>query len=349
MLDALAQAMRESDRLRFWLDAHAPRLGEGPLELAPLAGGQANAVFRLSRGQESTVLRRPPASPRPASNRSLAREARVLGALTATPVPTPALIAFCDDLEVLGVNFLIMEHVEGWLGRRPIPPFDAPGAERRQMPVALVEGLALLAQQDHEALGLGDYGKPEGFLERQVDRWLSELDSYRTSENYAGRPIPGLAYVTDWLRANTPPMQRPGIIHGDYSLANVLYRNAPPTRVAAIIDWEMSTIGDPLLDLGWLLYAYNGREQRTPPAGTFDPTDFPFRQDLAEHYAAISGRSIEHLRYYLILAQFKLGVIMERNYARSLIGRQDPARGEYSKHHVLRLFAKAEAMARGEE
>jgi aminoglycoside phosphotransferase (APT) family kinase protein len=213
----------------------------------------------------------------------------------------------------------------------------------------LVGGIAELARLDHEAIGLADFGRPEGFLERQVDRWLGELASYRASENYVGREIPGLAYVTDWLRANTPATSVPGIIHGDYSLANVFFRNDPPTRLAAIIDWEMSTIGDPLLDLGWLLYAFNGRDQKMPPAGTFDPSDFPYREEMAERYAAISGRSIEHLRYYLVLAQFKLGIIMERNYARSLNGRQDRERGEYSRQHVLRLFAKAETMARGQE
>jgi len=341
-------ALLAPSRLEPWLDIHVPQLGDGPLCAELLAGGVANAVYRITRGGEAAVLRRPPASPRPASNRNIAREARVLGALTGTGVPCPQLHGFCEDPEVLGVNFLVMEHVEGWLGRRPIAPFDRPGPERHAMPFALVEGLAELAQQDYRALDLDGFGKPEYFLERQVDRWLAELASYKDSENYAGREIPGLAYVTDWLRANTPAMTTPGIIHGDYSLANVFFRNDPPTRLAAIIDWEMSTIGDPLLDLGWLLYAYNGRDQKTPPAGTFDPTDFPTRDDLAEHYAAVSGRSIAHLTYYLILAQFKLGVIMERNYARSLIGRQNRERGEYSRQHVLRLFAKAEAMARGE-
>lgn len=337
------------ERLTPWLDQHAPELGDGPLEMELLAGGQANLVYRISRGGAAAVLRRPPASPRPSSNKSIAREARILGALNPTEVPCPRLYGFCDDPDILGVNFLVMAHIDGWLGRRPIPPFDRPGPERHAIPFALVEGLALLARQDYQTLGLEGFGKPDNFLERQVDRWLAELASYRESENYAGRDIPGLAYVTDWLRANTPPMGTAGIIHGDYSLANVLYRNEPPTRLAAIIDWEMSTIGDPLLDLGWLLYAYNGRDQKTPPAGTFDPADFPTREALAEHYAELSGRSIEHMTYYLVLAQFKLGIIMERNYARSLIGRQNKERGEYSKHHVLRLFAKAEAMARGIE
>jgi aminoglycoside phosphotransferase (APT) family kinase protein len=336
-------------RLEAWLETRLPDLGAGPLRAQMLTGGKTNAVFSITRGGKTGVLRRPPASPRPSSEKVIAREARVLSALEGSGVPAPRVYAFCDDRSVLGVTFYVMERIEGWLGRHPPPPFDRPGPERSATAYALVEGIAQLARVDYRAVGLEGFGEPEGFLLRQVDRWLAELRSYKQSEQYAGREIPGLAYVTDWLRANVPAMSAPGILHGDYSLANVIFQPEPPARLAAMIDWELSTIGDPLLDLGWLLYAFNDRDQKTPPAGTFDPTDFPYRADLAERYAEVSGRSIENLKYYLILAQFKLGIIMERHYARSLVGRNDPVRGEYSRQHVLRLFAKAEAMARGIE
>jgi aminoglycoside phosphotransferase (APT) family kinase protein len=335
--------------LEAWLDGHVPELGSGPLRAKMLAGGGSNAVFLIARDRAAAVLRRPPAAPRPSSNSVLAREARVLAALAGTRAPAPRVHGFCDDHAVLGVSFLIMDFIDGWMGRQPPPPFDKPGPDRSAVADALVDGLASLARVDYRAAGLDGFGKPEGFLERQVDRWVAELASYKNSENYAGRNIPGLAFVVGWLRDNTPESYTVGILHGDYSLANTLYRREPPARLAAIIDWELSTIGDPLLDLGWLLYAFNGRDQKTPPAGTFDPSDFPTREALAERYAEATGLGIENLRYYLILAQFKLAVIMERHYARSLIGRNDPARGEYSRLHVLRLIAKAEAMARGVE
>jgi aminoglycoside phosphotransferase (APT) family kinase protein len=177
---------------------------------------------------------------------------------------------------------------------------------------------------------------------------MSQLASYKESEAYEQRDIPGLAYVADWLKANTPPMSKPAIIHGDYSLANAMFHHGAPARLAAMIDWELATIGDPLLDLGWVLYAYRGRDERTPPSGYFDPTDFPYREDLAEYYAERTGRSLEHLTYYMVLAQFKLGVIMERQYARILNGRQSIEVAGDAGAFVVRLIGKAHAMARGE-
>jgi len=347
--DGTFSELLDASTLEPWLDVNLPTLGSGPLRAKVATGGRSNAVFFIDRGGPVAILRRPPAVPRPTSNKVLEREVRVLSALGSTKVPAPRVQAFCSDHAVLGVSFYVMDRIEGWPGRNPPPPFDKPGRQRRAIAEALVDGLAELAAVDYRAVGLEGFGKPQGFLERQVDRWVAELASYKESENYPGRDIPGLDYVIGWLRGNTPDRYRIGIIHGDYSLANSLFRYDPPARLAAIIDWELSTIGDPLLDLGWALYAFNGRNQKTPPAGTFDPSDFPSREDLAERYADKIGIDIGHLQYYLILAQFKLAVLMERHYARSLIGRNDPARGEYSRLHVLRLVAKAEVMARGLE
>lgn len=336
-------------RLTEWLDQHLPQLGDGKLTGRQFAGGMSNAVFGLERGSGMFVLRRPPKVPRPDSFKIISREARLLKALGGTDVPHPRFMGYCEDESVIGVPFYIMAMVEGWLGHeegRPYPePFDK-GENHRLVPFALVDAVAKLANVDYVAVGLNDFGKPEGFLERQVDRWRSQMESYRKSEGYAGRVIPGYDYAGDWLRANTPTTTRYGIIHGDYSLANALFAWDTPPRVAAMIDWELATVGDPLLDLGWLLYAYRGRNDKTPPAGYFDASTFPYREELAEHYAAQTDLPIENLTYYMVLAQYKLATIMERHYARSVTGTQTNEASQWAGEFVLRLAAKAEEMAR---
>lgn len=341
------------DPLRFaaWADASLPELGSGPVSHRILAGGASNIVVQIRRDGAPMVLRRPPKTPRPDSIKIIAREAEVLGALKTTDVPHPAFKRYCEDASVLGAPFYVMAMVDGFLGYplEQLPaPYDQPGEVRASLAFALVDGIARLANVDFRAVGLEGFGKPEGFLERQTTRWMSQLASYKESEGYEQRDIPGLNYVADWLKANTPPMSAPGIIHGDYSLANAMFQHGTPARLAAMIDWELATIGDPLLDLGWVLYGYRGRNERTPPSGYFDATTFPYREDLAEYYAERTGRSIEHLTYYMVLAQFKLGVIMERQYARILNGRQTIEVAGDAGAFVLRLIAKAHAMARGE-
>ena len=195
----------------------------------------------------------------------------MLKVLASSDVPHPRFHAYCEDDGVIGAPFYLMSMVDGWLGyvegRENPPPFNSP-EHKRQQAYALVDGIVRLAKVDYLAAGLNDFGRPEGFLERQVGRWLSLLASYKESENYAGREIPGLSYAADWLRANTPNVaSAPGIIHGDYSFANALFERAPPLRLSAMIDWELTTIGDPLLDLGWCyMHFADATRQRRPPA-----------------------------------------------------------------------------------
>lgn len=199
---------------------------------------------------------------------------------------------------------------------------------------------------DYKAVGLETFGKPENFLERQVDRWLGQLESYKTADNYAGRPIEGMDYLGDWLRANRPETRNIGIIHGDYSFANSMYHYGEPPRLAAMIDWELATIGDTMLDVGSVLYGFRGRDDTSPAVGFFGPEDFPVREDLAEAYAEATGRSVEHLNFYVILAIFKLAAIMEGHVARGLAGKSDPGQVQYNADFVDRITAKAVALAR---
>lgn len=336
--------------LERWLDAHVPQLGDGPLAATRLQGGVSNAVYRVTRGGESAVLRRPPKVPRPDSERVIEREARVLKALTGGDVPAPALIAYCDDPSVTGVKFYLMELIDGFRLTRtaedPPPYDDKTSPAYRDLAYALVSGVSRLAMVDYKAVGLEGFGKPENFLERQVDRWLGQLESYKTADNYAGRTIEGMDYLGDWLRANRPETRHVGIIHGDYSFANSMYRYGEPPRLAAMIDWELATIGDTMLDLGSVLYGFRGRNDTTPAVGFFGPEDFPYREDLAEAYAEATGRSVDRLTFYVVLAIFKLAAIMEGHVARGLAGKQDPSQIEYNAGFVDRITAKAVALAR---
>lgn len=339
---------RELER---WADQHLPSLGDGPLQATRLTGGSSNAVFRITRGGESAVLRRPPRTPRPDSERILGREARILSALNGTKVRAPHILAWCADRDVIGVSFYVMDHVDGWgfYGDGPLPPpYDDPAADRSELAFELVRGLAELSRIDHCAVGLENFGRSENFLARQVERWLGQLASYRETEGYAGRPLPGLDYVTDWLKANIPETPRLGIIHGDYGFANTLFDKRQTGKLAAIIDWELSTIGDPLLDLGWTVYGFRPADSGgvAPPPELFDPAPFPPREDLIALYGELSGLPTDNVDYYIVLAQFKLATLLERKYAESLAGKMPRQQGEFFGRLTLNLLSCAEQIAK---
>jgi aminoglycoside phosphotransferase (APT) family kinase protein len=336
-------------RLTAWLDVHLPGLGSAPLELKRLRGaGASNEIIELRRGGAPVILRRPPNPPRDASNRIMLREFRVLSALQGTPVPHAEPLAVCDDASVVGANFYIMEKIDGFTPMDPLPePFASDPATRRGLGFELIDALAALANVDYRAIGLGDFGKPEGFLERQVERWLGQLASYKGTPGYAARTLPGLDDVTGWLTANTPPMSAPGVLHGDYQFINVMFRHGAPAKLAAIVDWEQATIGDPLLDLGWVLSGWS--DPGEPLArGSYlkDRAGHATRHELAERYAAATGRSIAHLDYYVVLAKFKLAALLEGHYARACAGKGDKQMGDIMGALSLGLIADAAAIVR---
>ena len=251
----------------------------------------------------------------------------MLTALDGTPVPHPAPVALCTDESVIGARFYVMGFVDGFCPRDPLPPpFDTDLRTRRELGFELVDALAHLAEVDWEAHGLTGFGRPDGYLERQVERWLGQLSTYRTRE------IPHLEEVAGWLRDHVPPMGEPGILHGDYQLINTLFAPGAPARLAAIVDWEQSTIGDPLVDLGWLLAGWHhaGEEPSFTAAYLADRRGFATRADLAERYAHRTRRSLDHLDWYRVLALFKLACVLEGHYAKF-------ARGE-SEHEIHERF-----------
>jgi aminoglycoside phosphotransferase (APT) family kinase protein len=329
------------ERLASWMDDQG--LSGAPIcEAELLSGGTQNILLRFERGGRRFVLRRPPAHLRRNSNETMRREARVLAAIAATDVPHPRLIAACPDEDVIGASFYLMEPVEGFNPTGGLPALHASDpAIRRAMGLALVDGIATLGAVDYRAVGLEGFGRPEGYLERQVSRWRSQLEGYREFEGYAGPEIPGVEHVADWLERNRPRDFQPGILHGDYHLSNVMYRPDGP-ELAAIVDWELSTIGDPLLDLGWLLATWPG--EGGPSAGTVavKPWDgFPSADELVARYRERSQRDLEAIGWYGVLACYKLGIILEGTHARASAGKAAKATGDVLHATTLALFERA--------
>ena len=337
------QDLVDLDRLIPWMDVQG--LGSGPIENPQqLAGGTQNILLRFERAGRAYVLRRSPASPRGDGDATNRREARVLGALAGSGVPHPALIAACSSKEVIGGAFYLMEPVEGFNAVVGMPDLHRNDpAVRRAMGFALVDGALALARVDHKAVGLADFGKAEGFLERQVPRWRAWLDSYRDYEGWPGPDfIPGLDKVADWLARNRPQSFTPGIMHGDYHLANVMYRNNGP-GLAAIVDWELATIGDPLVDMGWIMATWPDPDGAQTAGTIAQPWDgFPKIEELMAHYQAHSARDASNLKWYGVLGCYKLGIILEGSFARACAGKAPKATGDKLHTNCIRLFQRAE-------
>ncbi|MXQ68152.1 phosphotransferase [Actinomadura rayongensis] len=323
----------------------------GPFEdVAPLTGGTQNVLVRFRRGGGDYVLRRGPRHLRARTNEVLRREARVLTALNDTDVPAPRLIAACPDETVMnGAVFYLMTPVDGFNASVTLPePHASDSKIRREMGLNAARALSALGSVDHEAAELGDYGRPDGFLERQVGRWTAELESYSELDGYPGPEIPGFAGVARWLEDNRPTTWRPGVMHGDYHLANLMFSPAGPD-VAAIVDWEMSTIGDPLLDLGWLLATWPGEDAESAllagPLGAAGglPAPDELVAAYAERPAATAGRDLSAITWYAVLACFKLGIVLEGTHARACAGKASKSTGDLLHAITLGLFRRAHA------
>lgn len=328
------------DALAGWMDGQG--LGGPPISNPRLlAGGTQNLILMFERGGRRFVLRRPSAHPRPAANDTIRREMRVLGALADTDVPHPRLIAACAREDVLGATFYLMEPIDGFNVTVGMPALHAGDpAMRRAMGFALVDGIARLGRVDHVALGLADFGRAEGYLERQVSRWRKQLDGYVEHAGWPGpHVLPGVEKVGLWLEANRPASFAPGILHGDYHLANVMYRNDGP-ELAAIVDWELATIGDPLIDLGWVLTTWPRGDD--PTSMKIEPWDgFPAAGELLDYYRDNSARDLSAIDWYVVLACYKLGILLEGTSARALAGKADKATGERFHARSVALFQRA--------
>jgi aminoglycoside phosphotransferase (APT) family kinase protein len=345
--------LADPDRLTGWLDIHVPALGDGPLAIKKIHGGTSNVILSLNRGGDTMILRRPPATPPPGSEKSIMREARVLTALRPTDVPHPYCHGKCADPDVIGAPFYVMELVEGWpadLRDGKIydrAPFDQP-PHAWGIPFAMVDGLIALAKVDYKAVGLAEFGHPDNFLERQVDRWERQIKSYKQLYDHEFRDLPGYELLRDWLLANIPDDFRPGIIHGDVGTPNALFAFDAPCRLTALIDWELSTIGDPLLDLAW--FSSGLRDARlpghVPEKALYNVGAWPTRQELMDHYSAGTGRDMASFDYFLLLAMFKSGCILEYKVAQANKGILPAETGRFFDRLVRGSFTEAEKLIR---
>jgi aminoglycoside phosphotransferase (APT) family kinase protein len=332
------------DALQRWLTEHVK--GDPPLTMERLgeATGVANALFDVVWGDRHLVLRRGPAAKVTASAGDTMRERRLLAALADTDVRHPRLVAACEDPSVIGAPFILMERIDGFTPIEPLPaPFDHDPSARRGLGTEMVDALAELGLVDWRAVGLVGFGKPDGFLARQVDRWLWQFDSYRTRE------IPELDTVTEWLREHLPDPGPIGIMHGDYSMFNVMFSHRASAHLAAILDWDTATIGEPLMDLGLLLARWDEEGEQPTMLGSYDVANrwgLPSRAELAARYAERTAFDLTHIRYYEVLSLFKLGVIMEGHYANT-VTQGDPTGGQFTTMS-FDIIGDAARIARGE-
>jgi aminoglycoside phosphotransferase (APT) family kinase protein len=325
--------------------------GAGPVTGARrLQGGSQNNIYLLQRGDAQMVLRRPPQHLRKNSNDTMLREARVLAALAGSAVPHPEFYGSCDDLDVIGVCFYLMAPVDGFTP--PGEPLyrDDPTWPRR-LAEEMARGAAALAAVDHAAVGLGDFGRPDNWLERQVARWRSQLDGYSELSGYSGSELPHVDRVGAWLDEHRPAACRIGVCHGDYQFANVMFAPEEP-RLAAIVDWELSTLGDPKLDVAWMLTAWH--EPGDPPGHGGGGGPFwehvPTRRQVFEMYGDLTDRPIDDMPWYFVLACYKLGILLEGTYARALSGQAPMEMGEMLHSYATWLLEKgAQTVSGGDE
>lgn len=330
------------DALARWMDERG--IGAGPIEDARLiAGGTQNVLLRFRRGDRELVLRRPPLHKRTTSDETMRREARVLAALAGSEVPHPALVAACADVEPLGAAFYLMQPIDGFNPGMGLPePHRSELGWQHRMGLAMAEAIAAVARIDPVGRGLMDLGRPDGWLERQVPRWRRQLASYAELPGYPGPQLPGVDGVATWLDANRPARWRPGLIHGDFHFANVLFRHDAP-ELGAIVDWELATIGDPLLDLAHLLATWPEPGQSGVAVALHAP-GLPARDEVIARWAERSGADLAPLRWYRVLACYRLGIILEGTHARAFAGQAPREIGDRLHAISVALFEQALAL-----
>ena len=349
----MVEQLVDEARVAAWMDEQDLAPGE-PVTVTRITTGHSNEVFRVERGELVAVLRRPPRTPLSPTAHDMGREFRVLTAFHAAagwnahaPVPVPDPIALCADADVIGAPFYLMRVVDGIVVRESLPAVLAPDPEAaRHCGYALIDALAGIHAFDWHAGGLDGFGRPDGYLERQVSRWLGQLEKYRT------RPLPEVEQAAAWLADRVPAAQPPGVIHGDYKLDNVMLAPQLPVEIVAVVDWEQSTVGDPLVDVGWVLGLWAEATDAASAAGVTPFAgrgDVPTRRELLDRYAQDSRRDLSNVNYYCVLGLFKLACVMEGSYARFRAGTSDDAYFASLEQGVPALARRALEFAHGDQ
>jgi aminoglycoside phosphotransferase (APT) family kinase protein len=303
--------------------------------------GHSNEVHLVHFDGKSWALRRPPRGPLLPTAHDVLREYRVLTALAQTAVPVPRVYAACDDPVYIGAPFYFMEYVKGEVVRADSTPNSLASAEqRRAVSEAMVDLLVTLQSVDWRAVGLEGFGRPDGYLPRQLKRWIDQLE--RTVPHT--RPLPVMDKVKRWLGERLPESAPATIVHGDFKLDNVMWRVANEPRPIALLDWEMSTIGDPLADLGWMLTYWPDPAGRGVASGDVAGPGYLSRPEMRERYETKSGRAMRHSGFYEAFAVFKLAIILEGSYTRFVHGQADDPTFAALKERVPALADAAWAL-----
>ena len=306
--------------LQTWFAAHVAGAGDAPLTASLIAGGRSNLTYHVTDGTHDWVVRRPPLGHVVATAHDMGREHRVMSALQGSEVPVPVTRGLCTDPDVIGAPFYVMDRVDGRVVRSTNELADFDPDDARRVSHELIDVLARLHATDYEAVGLGDFGRPDGFLARNVARWGKQWTANRT------RDLPQIDELARRIEKALPESGPPAIVHGDYRLENTMLAPDRP-QIVAVLDWEMSTLGDPLTDLGlflvyWVHWDADQAADGVPLAtgGASGLPGFIGMDEVAARYATLTGRDLAHLDFYIVFAFYKLAIILEGINARYLMG-----------------------------
>jgi aminoglycoside phosphotransferase (APT) family kinase protein len=333
------------ESLRAWFATNVPGATGAPLQATLISGGKSNLTYSVTDGSHRWVLRRPPLGHVQPTAHDMAREFRVINALGPTDVPVPIAYAFCDDPAINGSTFYVMEQVDGRIPRTAADLASFSVDEARRCSEQLVDVLAAIHRVDWAAAGLGDFGRPDGYLARQVRRWNQQWEGSKE----AGCPdVPAITELAAVLAASAPTSPTSTIVHGDYRLDNTMLAPDDAGRIVAVLDWEMSTIGDPLADLGlFLLYWARDEAQAVAPASIGAGAGFMSRDEVVARYGTATGTDLGALDWYEVFAAYKLAVIVAGIHARFLMGMTRGEGFEGMGEVVRRLSESALERARG--
>jgi aminoglycoside phosphotransferase (APT) family kinase protein len=315
--------------------------------------GHSNETLFVTWGDQELVLRRPPPGEKADTAHDVLREYRVVDALQETDVRVPTTVLASNDHSVVGSDFYLMERVEGDVLRDEEPARLADPDSRARIGNELVDRLAEIHAVDYEEIGLGDFGRPDGYTERQVERWHEQFDwAFEVTADERG--IPAVAEVESWLDDNVPDSYPYALVHGDYKPDNVMFGRGEPPEIVGIFDWELSTLGDPRFDLGWLLTYWRDADDPEPAIPELVPTftereGYPTKADLVERYEATTGTRFEHGRFYRVLSVYKLAALCEMFFRRHLEGNADNPMYPKMRERVPAMADWAKRILEGEE
>ena len=315
LIDVRVDEYLDPTRLESWLRTNLP-VTNGELNIKQFGGGHANLTYLIKFGRHEYVLRRPPLGPIVPRSHDMKREHRVLARLQEVYPLAPVSYALCVDPTVIGVDFHIMERRHGFVIRQQLPPdLKADPAKTRKLSETVVDGLTDLHRIDPRTVGLNNLGKPSGYVSRQLTGWITRwMDTKRT--------LPSVKHLIRWLQDNPPSQQTTTLLHNDYQLENILVNTADPTRAVAVLDWDMCTRGDPLMDLGYLLNCWGDQDDdpwwgELTPMPQYEP-GLLTRREIVERYAKQTGFNVERSDWYHVFGVFKLLVILQQIHIRFL-------------------------------